>query len=65
MSTTPRLPSAVPDKPANLGTLFAHQPQTAAAFSHLYGTFWSHGTLDHPSKEAARLRNARITDCGY
>jgi hypothetical protein len=31
----------------------------------VYGQFWSHGVLDHPTKETVRLRNARITDCGY
>ena len=65
MSTTPRVPSAVPDAPAAFGTVFLHQPPLAAAFGELYGTFWSHGALDHVSKETARLRNARITDCGY
>jgi hypothetical protein len=32
--------------------------------SILYGTFWSHGVLDHPTKGVARLRNARMTVCG-
>ena len=37
----------------------------AAAFFELYGEFWNRGVLDHASKETARVRNARITDCGY
>jgi alkylhydroperoxidase family enzyme len=41
------------------------QPETLAAFLRLYGTLWSHGTVPQPLKEIARLRNARITDCGY
>lgn len=65
MSTTPRLPSAVADAPAQFGTILAHQPGMARAFSELYAEFWSRGVLDHPTKEAVRLRNARITDCGY
>jgi AhpD family alkylhydroperoxidase len=43
----------------------AHQPDLLAAFTRLYGTLWSHGVLDHPSKEMARLRNARVTDCSF
>lgn len=65
MSTTPRLPSAVADQPAQFSTLLAHQPLLARRFAELYAEFWSHGVLDHPTKEAVRLRNARITDCGY
>jgi alkylhydroperoxidase family enzyme len=42
-----------------------HQPEALAAFNRLYGTLWSRGVLDHATKELARLRNARVTDCGY
>ena len=65
MSTVPRLPSAVDGYPANFATLLAHQPALGRRFAEVYGQFWSHGVLDHPSKETVRLRNARITDCGY
>ena len=65
MSTSPRLPSAVEGRPPDLRSVMAHQPDLQRDFSVLYGTFWSHGVLDHPTKEVARLRNARITDCGY
>ena len=41
-----------------------HQPETLAAFTRLYATLWSRGVLDHATKELARLRNARVTDCG-
>ena len=37
----------------------------AVEFNALYGEMWSRGIVDHPTKEVARLRNARITDCGY
>jgi hypothetical protein len=47
------------------GDVLALQPDASAAFWALYGRLWSHGRLDHPIKEVARLRNARITDCGY
>jgi len=42
-----------------------HSPQATAAFWRLYGTLWSHGTVDQATKEVARLRNARTTGCNY
>ena len=65
MSTVPRLPSAIEGQPAAFGTILAHRPELARAFATTYGQFWSHGVFDHPTKETVRLRNARITDCGY
>lgn len=65
MSTQPRVSSAVPGRPAQFGTALAHQPELFAAFGRLYATFWNEGVLDHRTKEVARLRNARITDCGF
>jgi hypothetical protein len=65
MSTIPRLPGAIEGQPTNFGTIFAHQPELAVGFSSAYAEFWSRGVLDHPTKETVRLRNARITDCGY
>jgi hypothetical protein len=65
MSTTPRVASAVPGQPPVFATVFAHQADLFAAFGRLYGTFWSHGIVDQPTKEVARIRNARQTDCGY
>ena len=57
----------VPDDadPALTGSVLGEQPETLVAFLRLYGTLWSHGTVPQPLKEIARLRNARITDCGY
>jgi alkylhydroperoxidase family enzyme len=43
----------------------ALQPEALQRFLVLYGLLWSHGEVDHTAKEIARLRNARITDCGY
>ena len=43
----------------------AMPPDLAVDFSNLYGLMWSHGIVDHPTKEVARMRNARIIDCGY
>jgi hypothetical protein len=34
-------------------------------FLQAYGTLWSHGVVDGASKEVARMRNARVTDCNY
>jgi AhpD family alkylhydroperoxidase len=52
------------DDPVQRSAL-AHQPELLAAFTRLYGTLWSHGVLDLPTKELARLRNARVTDCRF
>lgn len=65
----PKPPRIAP--PPNAGndpvssSVLAHQPEALDAFTRLYGTLWSRGVVDHPSKELARLRNARVTDCGY
>ncbi len=40
-------------------------PEIGRQFTDLYGLFWSDGELTHQLKEAVRVRNARITDCGY
>jgi hypothetical protein len=39
-------------------------PGAGLAFDELYGRVWSEGQLDPQLKEVARLRNARLTDCG-
>ena len=67
MANRPRLqpPTAPPGADAVAQSPLAHQPELLQAFLRLYGTLWSHGVTDHASKEVARIRNARITDCGY
>ncbi len=65
MSTTPRLPSADDLQPANLGTVLAHAPQVMQAFGALYASFWQSDTVSPVMKETTRIRNARVTDCGY
>jgi len=47
------------------GSALGHQPESLLAFMKLYGTLWSHGILDHSTKEMARIRNARTVDCGF
>lgn len=65
MSTTPRLDSAVPGEAPSVGTVFAHAAEVMGAFSQLYATFWQQGRVSAVVKEMTRIRNARITDCGY
>lgn len=65
MSSVPRLQPVDPAARSVFGSILAHQPELAAAFFDLYGEFWNRGVLDHATKETARVRNARITDCGY
>ena len=50
--------------PKGGGMPFDHQPEIWAAFNRYYGTLWSEGVVDQPTKEVGRLRNARITGCG-
>ena len=60
MSTSPRLVGPDGRPTASLGGALAD-----SAFPALYGRFWSDGVVDQPTKEVTRLRNARITDCGF
>jgi alkylhydroperoxidase family enzyme len=54
---------ADPDDPAR--GFSAAQPDLFASFERLYAVLWSGGVVDHPSKEVARLRNARVTGCKF
>lgn len=65
MSTRPRVSSALPGQPPHFGSVMAQQPDLLARFGALYAAFWSEGVLPHRIKEVARIRNARITDCGF
>ena len=65
MSTTPRLPSAVQERPADFAGIMAHQPQLGAAFWTLYGEVMARGIVEQRIKETARIRNARVTGCGF
>jgi AhpD family alkylhydroperoxidase len=44
-------------------SVFDHDPELWATFNRFYGYLWTFGALDQPTKEAARLRNARVTGC--
>ncbi len=56
------MPTIAP--PPGAATMFDHQPAMWAAFNRFYGTLWTHGRLPQPVKEAGRIRNARLVDCG-
>lgn len=65
MATTPRLTSAVPDQEASFGTVMSHAPEMLGRFGALYAELWQNGSLPADLREMTRLRNARVTDCGY
>ncbi len=65
MSKKPRIASAVPGRASDFASVLAHLPETASLFADLYAEFWQNGVLDVRLKEMTRIRNARITDCGY
>jgi AhpD family alkylhydroperoxidase len=58
-------PAGAPAGDPIRSSALAHQPEALEGFLRLYGTLWSHGVLDQPAKELARLRNARVTDCRF
>ena len=60
MSTSPRLRGPDGQPTGSLSGALATTP-----FPRLYGRFWMEGVVDQPTKEVTRLRNARITDCGF
>jgi hypothetical protein len=64
VSTTPRVPSALPGRPADFHSVLQHQPELASRFAALYAEFWQNGLVSQRVKEVVRLRNATITDCG-
>lgn len=65
MSQTPRVPAVDPAQAPDFSAVMAHTPDILASFFDLYAQFWQAGTVNAQFKEIARLRNARITDCGY
>ena len=65
MSTKPRIESAIAGAPADFGSVMSHVPNTTGKFFELYAEFWQRGVVPAEVKEMTRVRNARITDCGY
>ncbi len=65
MSTTPRLPAREPGQRADFTSIMAHAPAIPERFNALYAEFWQQGLVASTTKEMTRIRNARITDCGF
>ena len=65
MSTLPRVESADPNQPASFATVLSHTPVTATRFFELYTEFWQRGVSPVDVREMTRMRNARVTDCGF
>ncbi len=65
MSTRPRILPPDAQAPAEFATVMQHTPEAIGAFFELYTHFWQQGLVAADVKELTRLRNARITDCGY
>jgi AhpD family alkylhydroperoxidase len=61
----PRLPRPEADPAVASYGVLAHAPEVLRAFLDLYGRLWRDGIVDPPTKEVMRLRNARVTGCGY
>jgi hypothetical protein len=64
MSTKPRLESGVPGKAANIVTVRKLAPDVTAAFDRMYARLLGGGIVGMDVKEAMRLRNAEVNDCG-
>jgi hypothetical protein len=64
MSTTPRLPSAVDGRGANIVTVRRHAPGVMDAFDTMYAAVLGGGIAGMDVKEAMRLRNAMASGCG-
>jgi hypothetical protein len=61
-----RLPNPSTSSADPMGrSVLGHLPAALDAFEWLYARLWQSGVLDPVTKELARIRNARITDCGY
>lgn len=65
MSKRPRIESALSGAPPSFPSVMAHTPDTLRAFGELYAAFWQTGSVSAVTKEMTRLRNARVTDCGF
>ena len=51
------------DPPEGGTTMMDHDAELTAVFSRFYGTIWSKGALDEPTKEVVRMRSARSIGC--
>ncbi len=65
MSTRPRINSAIEGETANFSNVMLHKRDILERFGDLYSEFWRKSSVSLEIKEMTRIRNARITDCGY
>lgn len=65
MSSRPLMTSAIPGEAPDIQNVLAHQPELRDLFNELYAIVWSQGRVEHRTKEISRLRNARVTGCGF
>ena len=65
MATNPRIPSALAGEPEHFGSVTAHAGELFPRFFALYAELWQRGIVAAEIKEVTRIRNARVTDCGY
>ena len=65
MSSKPRISSAIANAPASFASVTAHSPEMIRRFFDLYAELWQSGEIPPDLKELTRIRNARVTDCGY
>ncbi|HSG79932.1 MAG TPA: hypothetical protein VLD62_10160 [Acidimicrobiia bacterium] len=61
MSSVPRVPVGED----RLRVMFEHNRELGRRFATLYGVYWREGSLEQGLKELIRMRNARMTDCGW
>lgn len=64
MSTIPRVKSAIPDQPPHMVSALMHQPVLAKKLDNLYRLVWGEDFVSARIKEVARLRSARLVNCG-
>lgn len=65
MSSRPLVSAANPGETPDIQNVLAHQPELRDLFNELYAIVWSGGKIEHRTKEMSRLRNARVTGCGF
>ena len=65
MSTRPRLESAIEGEPPNFSNVMLHSEKILQKFTDLYAEFWKKSAVSLEIKDMTRIRNARLTDCGY
>ena len=65
MSAKPRVKSAIEGEVPNFSNVMLHKQNILESFGDLYSEFWQKSVVSLEIKEMTRIRNARITDCGY